>query len=374
MTAQAPAAHAPTHLPSGSDPLTTAAAGAILIGDAAAVGVADSFSRSDHKHSLAAPALPASQVIGAGTAGVATGPARADHVHPMTALTGNPSGYIYGLQQHLHDATSVHVEPGTCRDSTNTEDLTLAAQITYNCATAGPAANGRDQAAAFTANTMIAIYLIGGNGNAIAAIASTVFPTFGSPTLPGTYSKFRFIGSMSINAVANNVRVFQQTGTGVDRWLTYSQLPAADTACIGTQGSSAGGALAVVTTSTSWRNWVAGGTDVNFGPTRLIPPYPVGGGTPSSIFTVKGPLVRLYVTIGNDAARGFLEFAPAYGAVQAPGASPANGSGLRCYQDGDSNALSTFEMAMGEGNSFQYRSATITPDYCIQIAGFMDQL
>ena len=79
--------HAPTHLPqTGSDPLTTAAAGSILIGDAAATGTADSFARSDHTHALAAPALPASQVTGAGTAGVATGPARADHVHPQAAL------------------------------------------------------------------------------------------------------------------------------------------------------------------------------------------------------------------------------------------------------------------------------------------------
>jgi len=86
MGALAPDDHAATHLPSGSDPLTTAVAGAILIGDAAAEGVAESFARSDHKHSLADPAPPATQVVGAGTEGAATGPARADHVHPMSAL------------------------------------------------------------------------------------------------------------------------------------------------------------------------------------------------------------------------------------------------------------------------------------------------
>ena len=81
-----PALHAPTHLPSGTDPLTTATAGTIAVGDTAAVGTAEAFARSDHRHALPAPALPASQVTGAGTAGVATTAARADHVHPLAAL------------------------------------------------------------------------------------------------------------------------------------------------------------------------------------------------------------------------------------------------------------------------------------------------
>jgi len=79
-------AHASTHVPGGSDPLTTAVAGTIAVGDAAAVGSAASFARSDHRHALPAPALPAAQITGAGTAGAATTVARADHVHPMAAL------------------------------------------------------------------------------------------------------------------------------------------------------------------------------------------------------------------------------------------------------------------------------------------------
>jgi hypothetical protein len=45
-----PTAHASTHLPSGSDPLTTAAAVAITVDGANAVGSANSFARSDHAH------------------------------------------------------------------------------------------------------------------------------------------------------------------------------------------------------------------------------------------------------------------------------------------------------------------------------------
>ena len=82
----APLAHASTHAPqTGSDPLATATAGAIAVADTAATGTADSLARSDHRHSLAAPALPAAQVIGAGTAGVSAKVAREDHVHPMSA-------------------------------------------------------------------------------------------------------------------------------------------------------------------------------------------------------------------------------------------------------------------------------------------------
>jgi hypothetical protein len=81
-----PALHAPTHAAqTGTDPLATAAAGAIAIGDTADVGTAETFARSDHRHSLDAPALPAMQVVGVGATGAAPEPARADHVHPMDA-------------------------------------------------------------------------------------------------------------------------------------------------------------------------------------------------------------------------------------------------------------------------------------------------
>ncbi len=49
--APAPTAHAASHLPDGSDALTTAVAGASAPGDAAAVGTALSFARADHRHS-----------------------------------------------------------------------------------------------------------------------------------------------------------------------------------------------------------------------------------------------------------------------------------------------------------------------------------
>lgn len=80
----APAAHAPTHLPSGTDPLTTAAAGTIEPDDAAAVGVAESFARSDHQHAIVAAIAIA--VASANAEGVATSFARSDHAHDARTL------------------------------------------------------------------------------------------------------------------------------------------------------------------------------------------------------------------------------------------------------------------------------------------------
>ena len=48
----AAAAHAASHLPSGGDPITTAAPNAILEVQAQAEGTAESFARSDHDHAI----------------------------------------------------------------------------------------------------------------------------------------------------------------------------------------------------------------------------------------------------------------------------------------------------------------------------------
>lgn len=82
--------HAARHgAATGADALATAAAGAIAIGDAASAGVAETFARSDHRHSLASPGAPANvtkDISDEGSSGV---PARADHKHDIsTAAPG----------------------------------------------------------------------------------------------------------------------------------------------------------------------------------------------------------------------------------------------------------------------------------------------
>lgn len=88
-----PAHHASTHLPGGSDALTTGIPGSIQPDDSAAEGVAAAFARSDHRHAIVA-AAPGSIVPGDVAAeGVATSFARSDHTHGQ-ALEDQYLGFV----------------------------------------------------------------------------------------------------------------------------------------------------------------------------------------------------------------------------------------------------------------------------------------
>ena len=70
--------------------------------------------------------------------------------------------------------------------------------LTNNLLTAGPVANGRDQAGAFAASTWVHFYYIW-NGTTIATISSTAQPTAG-PTLPSGYTSWAYIGAVYFGA------------------------------------------------------------------------------------------------------------------------------------------------------------------------------
>jgi len=106
-----PTAHAPTHRPAtGTDPLATAAPGTINVGDVAAVGVGDAFSRNDHVHALPAPPVPVSVDKSANLTGVASTVARSDHKHDVTTAApaqgiggGNTEGAATTLARSDHN-------------------------------------------------------------------------------------------------------------------------------------------------------------------------------------------------------------------------------------------------------------------------------
>ena len=92
--------------------IQTAAAGAILIGDAAAEGAAETMARADHTHSFAAPAAPANVDKSAAVAGVATAAARADHKHDTNTAapgaTGVAAASAEGVATTLARSDHVH--------------------------------------------------------------------------------------------------------------------------------------------------------------------------------------------------------------------------------------------------------------------------
>lgn len=72
---------------------------------------------------------------------------------------------------------------------------------TCNLLTAGPAANGRDQAGAFSASSWVHFYVIwnGSGGPAIATLASATAPPTG-PTLPNGYAYWAYVGAVRFDS------------------------------------------------------------------------------------------------------------------------------------------------------------------------------
>jgi hypothetical protein len=79
-----------------------------------------------------------------------------------------------------------------------------AASLANNVAAAGPTANGRDQAGAFSASSWIHFYVIWGAG-ALSTVSSAVAPPTG-PTLPTGYTHWEYVGAVRFNGSSQLVR------------------------------------------------------------------------------------------------------------------------------------------------------------------------
>lgn len=77
--------------------------------------------------------------------------------------------------------------------------------ITCDFSVAGPTANGRDQAGAFSVASWVHLYFIF-NGSTLATIASVAAPPTG-PTLPTGYISWAYIGAVRIDGLGNIVRM-----------------------------------------------------------------------------------------------------------------------------------------------------------------------
>lgn len=130
---------------------------------------------------------------------------------------------------------------------------------TVNIGTAGPALNGRDQSAAFTASTFIHIYAITGLGQTPGLIASATAPPTG-PTLPTNYTNFAYLATVLLDGSGNIVQCYVR-----DQRVTYENpvlvLNGGSATTFTAQSSSAG----VPAIATNWCGMSAMNLTVNSG-------------------------------------------------------------------------------------------------------------
>jgi hypothetical protein len=117
-------AHASTHLPSGSDPITTAAPSTNLSSTSTnAAGTANSLVRSDHTHAISTGAASSQTPDQANAAGSSANLAKADHVHnlataaasSLTTSSTNTQGSAssFARSDHTHAVSLVNSMVGS---------------------------------------------------------------------------------------------------------------------------------------------------------------------------------------------------------------------------------------------------------------------
>lgn len=119
-----------------------------------------------------------------------------------------PIGLIGGLALSTAGSSGTFgVASGSATDSTNVSYLTLASAFTKTTASwASGTGNGGLDTSSIANSTWYHAFLIGGGSNAVDVLFS-LSPS--SPTLPGTYTTFRRLGSMKTDSSAHWVAFFQ---------------------------------------------------------------------------------------------------------------------------------------------------------------------
>lgn len=143
--------------------------------------------------------------------------------------------YINGLQLSFLTVSTMTVSAGICRDSTNTNDISVGLSlnvaatqtgvepvaagtgiVTINAATNGVA--GID-VGTIAASTFYGVYAIGDSYN-VNPGSAVISANLTSPTLPDGYDMFFRIGFIKTDSSAN-ILSFRQDGIGLDRWMWY---------------------------------------------------------------------------------------------------------------------------------------------------------
>lgn len=127
--------------------------------------------------------------------------------------TNYPNNWVYGLNVTWLTATTLRVEVGSCKDSTNAYDINSITTISINTASSG--ANGLDTGS-MANDTWYAVYIIADSSlsndeEALISLDDAL------PTLPGTHDLFRRIGWVKTEFAATSLHAFWQRGISMKK-------------------------------------------------------------------------------------------------------------------------------------------------------------
>jgi hypothetical protein len=132
-------------------------------------------------------------------------------------IVNEPISYVSGIGiKYINSDTLLQLNPGSARDSTNTNDIIINETLFLNNRVQG--ANGRDVLGA--ANHVYAVYVIGDSTSYLPS-SGILSLDFVSPALPAGYDMFRRIGSVFIDSLIR-FSDFLQVGTGEQRTMYIS--------------------------------------------------------------------------------------------------------------------------------------------------------
>jgi hypothetical protein len=165
--------------------------------------------------------------------------------------------YINNINLAHVDDENITVAAGSCRDSSNLNDIVLSADVNLDVATNG--AGGLDTGS-MANSTMYAVYAIGNSFNS-AAYSAIASADLDEPGMPADYDMYRRVGYFLSDGTAD-ILAFYQIGNGNDRWMYYDVSIASDI----TAGASAAYADVDLTGSVPLINTIVD-VDCTFTPT-----------------------------------------------------------------------------------------------------------
>src|SRR3990167_673885 len=169
---------------------------------------------------------------------------------PAGTITGG--NFIRGLTGQRNAATTTRLDMAADfvvfrNPSTGaTVQVNNVASEAIDTTTAGPAAGGRDQAAAFTSGAAIHFYFIRKDDGTIDGVASEVAPTTG-PTLPTGYTTWAYATTVMLNASTTVLQYVWLRG----QWVHYTGQQTLLSAGVATTETSLNSTLAPLLPSTA---------------------------------------------------------------------------------------------------------------------------